>query len=154
VGFRLNLNSETVDECYPTEPLCLAPTDSVAEAVRQMKERRRGAVLVCQDGAVVGIFTERDALKMMVARASFDAPLSKCMISDPVVLRAADSVGRAITMMARGGYRRLPVVDQRGRPTGVVSVKGILHYLVEHFPATIYNLPPKPHQTMQQREGA
>jgi CBS domain-containing protein len=154
VTFRLDLNSETVDQCYPTEPVCLTPADTAAEAVRRMREQHRGAVLVCQGEAVVGIFTERDVLKMMVAQTSFNAPLSQHMTSDPVVLRASDSVGRAITMMARGGYRRLPVVDNRGQPTGIVSVKGILHYLVEHFPATIYNLPPKPHQTLHEREGA
>ncbi len=154
MDFQLNLDSETVDHCHPTEPLCLAPTASVGEALRQMKEHNRGAVLVCQDQIVIGIFTERDALKMMAAGESFDAPLQQFMTPDPVVLRTDDKVGRAIAMMARGGYRRLPIVDERGRPTGMIKVEGILHYLVEHFPASIYNLPPEPHHSTEKREGA
>jgi branched-chain amino acid transport system substrate-binding protein len=48
----------------------------------------------------------------------------------------------------------LPIVDELGRPTGILTVQGIMHYLVEHFPAAIYNLPPVPHHSFQQREGA
>lgn len=154
MNFQLNLNTETVDQCHPAEPLCLAPAASVREALRQMKELNRGAVLVCQDQIVIGIFTERDALKMMAAGASFDVPLQQFMTPDPVVLDARDTVGKAITMMAQGGYRRLPIVDDQGRPTGIVTVEGIMHYLVEHFPAVIYNLPPEPHHAIHEREGA
>lgn len=154
MSFELNLHTETVDECHPVAPLCLAPKDSVAEALAQMNERNRGAVLVCQDERVVGIFTERDVLRLMAAGTSLDAPLQDHMTPDPVVLRAGDKVGRAISLMAKGGYRRLPIIDAAGKPIGIVRVHGILRYLVEHFPAVIYNLPPEPHQTTQQREGA
>lgn len=154
MSFELNLNTETVDHCHPVEPLCLAPTDSVADAMREMKEHKRGAVLVCRDERVVGIFTERDALRMMAAGTNFDRPIQEHMIPDPVVLHASDKVARAISLMAKGGYRRLPIVDDAGKPIGMLRVHGILHYLVEHFPAVIYNLPPEPHQTHQQREGA
>ena len=154
VDFKLNLNAETVDQCHPAEPLCLAPDATVAEALRQMKERNSGAVLICDDQIVIGIFTERDALKMMAAGASFNVPLRGHMTCNPVGLRVRDIVGKAIGMMVQGGYRRLPIVDDQGRPTGIVNVEGIMHYLVEHFPAVIYNLPPEPHQSTQQREGA
>jgi CBS domain-containing protein len=152
--FQLNLDSETLDRCDLVEPLCLTPTDTVGDAFRQMKDHNRGAVLVCDQQVVIGIFTERDALKLMAAGASFDGPLQQSMTANPVVLRARDTVGKAITLMAHGGYRRLPIVDDLGRPTGILTVQGIMHYLVEHFPAAIYNLPPVPHHSFQQREGA
>jgi signal-transduction protein with cAMP-binding, CBS, and nucleotidyltransferase domain len=154
VNYPLNLSTDRVDQCHPDEPLCLAPSDSVGEAMRKMKAHNRGAVLVCHNQFIVGIFTERDSLKMMAAGASFEAPLEQFMTPDPVVLRARDTVGKAISMMAHGGYRRLPIVDESGRPTGIINVQGIMHYLVEHFPAVIYNLPPEPHHSTQQREGA
>ena len=47
--------------------------------------------------------------------------------------------------MEKGGYRNLPVVDDAGRPVGILSVMRIVHYLVEHFPVAVYNLPPNPH---------
>jgi hypothetical protein len=46
------------------------------------------------------------------------------------------------------------VVDEDGRPVGVLSVRRIMHYLAEHFPTTVYNLPPDPSAIPQAREGA
>jgi CBS domain-containing protein len=154
VDFQINLNTETVDECCSSGPLCLAPTDTVAEAMRRMKDRNRGAALVCHNQMVVGIFTERDALAMMAAGANFEVPLERAMTPNPTVLRAGDTVGKAITLMAKGGYRRLPIVDDRGQPTGFVKAESIMRYLAEHFPKVIHTLPPKPHSTTQAREGA
>ena len=56
--------------------------------------------------------------------------------------------------MSRGGYRRLPIVNRDGAPTGVLSVRQILRYLVEHFPTAIYTLPPTPDEATKDREGA
>jgi CBS domain-containing protein len=154
VDFQLNLNSETVEHAFLFEPLCLSPETTVREALRQMSAGSRGASLVCRDGKLVGIFTERDALKMMAQGANFDVPLLEVMTRNPVVLSRLDSVGSAIAKMSRGGYRRLPIVDDDGRPLGLLKIEGILHYLVEHFPAVVYNLPPEPHHTTHSREGA
>ena len=76
MSFHLNLNTETVDHCHPSQPLCVVPSVTVGEALRQMKEHNRGTVLVCQDQAVVGIFTERDALKMMAEGTASICPSS------------------------------------------------------------------------------
>lgn len=151
---RFNLHSETVDQCYPDEPLCLPPDSLVRNALRQMKERNHAAVLVCREQKLIGIFTERDALKMMAGGANFDVPLEQVMTRNPVALRACDTVGRAIATMSGGGYRRLPIVNEHGQPTGIVKVEGILHFLVEHFPGMVYNLPPEPHHATHVREGA
>ena len=59
-----------------------------------------------------------------------------------------------VLCMEEGDYRHLPVVDDYGRPMGVLSVKRIVHYLVEHFPSTIYCLPPDPNVYPRHREGA
>jgi CBS domain-containing protein len=154
VDFQLNLQSEIVEQSFLFEPLCLAPEASVREALGRMSEGNRAAVLVCRDGRLVGIFTERDALKMMARGASFDVPLSDVMTRNPVVLSRRDSVGSAIAKMSQGGYRRLPIVDEAGKPLGLLKIEGILHYLVEHFPSVVYNLPPEPHHSTQDREGA
>lgn len=154
VDFQLNLSSETVEHSYPSEPLCVPPEMSVRQALGKMKEGNQAAVLICQNGVLIGIFTERDALKMMARGANFDVTLSDVMTWQPVSLSRRGSVGAAIAKMSQGGYRRLPIVDEQGRPLGLLKVEGILHYLVEHFPAVIYNLPPEPHHATHAREGA
>ena len=59
----------------------------------------------------------------------------------------------AVVMMAEGAYRHLPIVDQNQKPTGMLAVHGIVHYLVDHFPETVYNLPPDT-KAARAREGA
>jgi CBS domain-containing protein len=154
VDFQLNLSSETVEHSFPSEPLCVPPETTVRSALQKMRQQNEAAVLVCRDRTLVGIFTERDALKMMAKGANFDLPISDVMIRDPVSLPRRGSVAAAIAKMAQGGYRRLPIVNDQGHPQGLLKVENILHYLVEHFPSVIYNLPPEPHHATQSREGA
>jgi predicted transcriptional regulator len=91
----------------------------------------------------------------VVARGlNWDTPLSEVMTADPVCVLAKDSIRSAVRRMEQGGYRHLPVVDETGRPVGVISARRIMHYLAEHFPATVYNLPPDPHSVPQSPEGA
>ena len=151
---QLNLTSETLEHIYASDPLIVPPEASVREVLQQMKASKRGAALVCDGEALQGIFTERDALKLMAAEADLHGPISQVMTAEPVVLGVDDSVGKAIAKMSFGGYRRLPIVDGTGRPQGFVKAANVLHYLVAHFPAVVYNLPPSPHHSTQEREGA
>jgi len=56
--------------------------------------------------------------------------------------------------MTHGGYRRSPIIDSDGVPTGFLKVNCILHFLGDHFSATVYNLPFAPHHSTATREGA
>jgi CBS domain-containing protein len=154
LDFELNLNSETVDCCFSKQALCLASSVRVREALVEMRQRQRSAVLVCRDDVLVGIFTERDALHLMAEGADLSVPLADVMTPNPVTLHVSDTVAQAIAKMAAGGYRRLPVVDDHGRPVGAIRVGDVLHYLVAHFPKVIYNLPPEPHHCLNERDGA
>jgi CBS domain-containing protein len=110
--------------------------------------------MICAGDKLLGIFTERDALRILSSGENLDGPVSKVMVQNPVTLRKADTVGHAIGLMSAGGFRRLPIVDDAGRVRGVLKVSGILHYLVEHFPNVVYTLPPEPHHKTETREGA
>jgi CBS-domain-containing membrane protein len=56
--------------------------------------------------------------------------------------------------METGRYRNVPIVDDDGRILGIVRQVDILKYLAEAFPESLLNLPPRPHQTMKESEGA
>jgi CBS domain-containing protein len=120
-----------------------------------MQASQKGCALVCEDKTVLGIFSERDFMKRVLAAGEdLDAPVSRFMTADPVTTPQSASVGSLIRIMYKGGYRHVPVVDSRSRPVGIVSVKRIVQYLVDHFPSAVYNLPPKPRQVQETREGA
>lgn len=137
-----NLKIDSVSRLRPTPPWQLAPEQTVADAIALMRDKKVGCVLVCSSGRVVGIFTERDLLRRILATGRpLATPLVECMTPSPVVVDPKDSISTAIHRMINGGYRHLPVVHD-GSPLGILSVKRIVHYLVEHFPSTVYNLPP------------
>jgi CBS domain-containing protein len=150
----------------------VAPGDSIEDVVRTMIGCRAGFALVmgsaanasnndgntapgASPGALVGIFTERDFVNRVVA-AGVDPsrPVETVMSPAPKTVRRSASVQSAVELMASGGYRHLPVTGDGGEPLGVLSVKDVVRYLVEYFPAKVYNLPPTPDQAQPAREGA
>ncbi len=154
VDFQLSLESEGVGSAYPDQPLAATADDSVGNVMQLMRAQRTGSALICDGSRLVGIVTERDALKLMASTADFSAPVREIMSSPPVTIASSATVGEAIRQMAEGGYRHLPIVDNDHKPTGVLAAHGIVHYLVDHFPETVYNLPPDPKGKPREREGA
>ena len=80
--------------------------------------------------------------------------IREVMTDGPAFLQAKATVADAIRTMSEGGYRHLPIIDGAGVPQGVLAVRGIVHFLVDHFPETIYNLPPDPGKSFIARDGA
>lgn len=154
--FELHLGTESVVQAYPEPPICIEADLPVRDALELLQSEQRGCCLVCRGGVLVGIFTERDAIRLMAQgkQANLDQPMEQLMTRSPVTIVELESVASAITTMSRRGFRQLPIVDDHGRPMGIVKVAGILRYLVEHFPQYVYNLPPTPHHVTQHREGA
>ncbi len=150
-----NLKVESVLRLHPTPPVCLAPSDTAGEAAAVMRRHAIGCILVtAPDGTVAGIFTERDYLRLVAAGRPLASPLGEVMTRRPVSVTPTEPIASAVAKMEQGTFRHLPVLDGSGRPVGVLSVKRVVHYLVEHFPSTIYCLPPEPNAVPRQREGA
>jgi CBS domain-containing protein len=154
VDLEVSLTTETVAQLGPVPPLCVEPETTVRATLDLLKSKAAGSAMICRDGAPLGIFTERDALRLMAHGSSLDAPIESAMVRDPVTVKLTDSVAAAVRKMAAGGYRRLPVVDEHGKLVGKISVPAIMRLLVEHFPKAVYNLPPQPQPTTTERHGA
>lgn len=143
-----------VGELEPKEVPVLQVEDSVADAVAQMRAHSHGSALVYRGGRLAGIFTERDLLKLVAQSKSLEQPVSAVMTPDPRTVKLEDSLMTVIKLMDEGGYRRLPVVDHSGSPVGIIDVKSVMHFLVEHFPVAVYNQAPRALLNAKSREGA
>ncbi len=90
------------------------------------------------------VFTERDVLFRIVDQGHNPATLalSQVMTSDPERLPAEASVAWVLNKMAIGGFRHVPVVDEKDHPVLLVSVRDVVAFLVEFFPRAVMNLPP------------
>ena len=150
----INLSTDKVGEADFEQPVQVEPGQSVRSVLDRLQSEQSGSALICEAGKLVGIFTERDALKLIASQSDLDQPVENVMIPKPVTLGSDDTLGDAIRLMASRGYRRLPVIDDEQQPLGLLSTSGILQYLVDHFPSVVYTLPPTPHHSTQEREGA
>lgn len=150
-----NLKIESVARLNPTPPRQVESGSTVAQTVDLMRREQVGCLLVVREAKLIGIFTERDLLSRVLAPGkSLDLLIQDVMTPDPVTVEPTDSIRTAVKRMQSGNYRHLPVVDDANRPVGILSAKRIVHYLVEHFPNTIYNQPPDPKQVPDTPEGA
>lgn len=116
------------------------------KVVAEMKTHGRGAVLIEEDGRLVGIFTERDLLNRV---DHGDALWSHLVVRDvmtphPMVIHSDDSLSEALRRLTQGHRRHLPIVDDRGRVLGMLSIRDILSYIAGRFPEEMMNLPPHP----------
>src|SRR5437764_1797061 len=122
-----NLKVESVSRLRPTPPRQIARDRPVSDAVVLMRQHRVGCLLVCQGDRLVGIFTERDLMRRVLAAGrSLAAPVGLFMTPDPVTVGPREPINLALKHMELGGYRHLPVVDSLGQPLGVLSIKRIV----------------------------
>jgi signal-transduction protein with cAMP-binding, CBS, and nucleotidyltransferase domain len=136
--------------------VAVPPGTTIGEAARVMRDHRTGCVLIEEGGKLLGIFTERDILFKLVGTGYDPATVTVdgVMTRNPETLTPEDPIAFAMQQMSVGGFRHLPLVDTSGRPVGILSVKDIVDYLVEHFPREILNIPPEPGKHARRPEGA
>ena len=128
---------------------------TIGEAIAAIQANQGDCVLVCNGDRLVGIVTERDiVLKVMARGVELDALVDGYMTRDPDTLTPESTVVEALQMMERGGYRNIPLKDADGRIEGVLRQQDIVQFVAEAFPQEILNLPPRPHQVMEEPDGA
>jgi CBS domain-containing protein len=117
------------------QEIATAPSSmSVLDAARVMKQKRTGALLVCDKRRLVGVFTERDALFRVTAegRDPDSTLLAEVMTPHPQTIGPDKPLGHALHMMYEGGFRNVPVVEN-GRPIGMVSARDALGPELKEF---------------------
>ena len=150
------LVEEPIARLEPVAPVTVPPSTTIGEAVRTMNEHRIGCLLVVRDDELMGIVTERDVLTKVVGTAvSLDQPVGDIMTADPETLRPEHELVFALNRMSVGGYRHVPLVDDAGKPVGIVSMRNFIDYIVECFPGQVLNVPSDPDNLSgSAREGA
>lgn len=112
-------------------PVTVDPEDSVREAAWRMREHRVGSVVVLDEGAVVGILTDRD-ITMAIATDRFEGPdqrVAELMTPDPTCLTSDQDIEQGLAAMRGRGVRRMPVLNDDGELVGVVSLDDIVMHM-------------------------
>ena len=110
----------------------VAPQDSVLRAIEIMATRQVGALLVMNQGTLLGIISERDYARKVILknRSSHDTPVSDIMTSPAVSVTPDDTVHHCMQLMTEGRFRHLPVV-KAGRVVGMLSIGDLVKAVIQ-----------------------
>lgn len=141
------------------QAVTVGPDVTVARAVQLMIRKNVSAVLVVdkkKPKRLLGIFTERDFMERALSTRGFGKlPVKSVMTKAPEALQAKDSVAYAINKILVSRFRHVPVVDESGVPTGMVSARDVIDFVCELCPEELLNLPSDPRYAVpHDQEGA
>lgn len=119
----------------------IGPDETVYEAVRRMAEKEVGALLVMEEGKLVGILSERDYARQVIlkGRASRDTPVSQIMTRDVVTGRQNDHIEVCMARMTERRIRHLPIVED-GTVVGMISMGDLVKAIIAEQQAIIQQL--------------
>jgi CBS domain-containing protein len=109
------------------------PDETAGSAIRKMLDANVGSIVVCEESVPVGIFTERDVLRLAGTGADFEATkVADAMTRSPLTISADDGILAAAQLMASRKLRHLPVVEG-GNLVGMVSMRDVFGFLAERL---------------------
>lgn len=113
-----------VSDAMTSQVSIARPTDSIRQVAETMAKVDSGVVPVVEDGKVVGLVTDRDIVLRVVAEGrSFDSPISEAMSDGEVLsVKEDDILADATAKMASNQVRRLVVLNDAGKLTGILSL--------------------------------
>lgn len=128
--------SQKGDEIWSVES-----AQTVYNAVRTMAELGVGALMVIDDGQLVGMFSERDYARKVIleGRASRETPVSEVMSSPIVTIHPQATAQEGLALMTQKRFRHLPVVDDNGL-LGLVSIGDLVNAVIDDQQALIAQL--------------
>jgi CBS domain-containing protein len=121
-----------------TPVFACASTDNLATVANLMWEHDIGAVpIVGHDGVLRGIATDRDICMAAytTGRPLTEIVVSEAMASEVRACHATDTLEAAERMMSGWQVRRLPIVDEAGRPIGMLSLNDLALHAASSQPA-------------------
>jgi len=106
------------------------PNITVKDAIRTLQEKHVGSIIITDDNQkCVGIFTERDALRIVAGDVPLDTKIDEVMIKHVATIGEEASLDEARRIIVSHGIRYLPVVNSREELVGLFSVRKLLDEL-------------------------
>jgi CBS domain-containing protein len=119
----------------------IAPDATVYDALQKMAEKDAGALLVIEQGNLVGIFTERDYARKLILKGRFsrDTAVSELMTHEVLYVEPNNTIEDCMVMMTAKRVRHLPVMDE-GKLAGIVTIGDIVKQIIWEQESTIHEL--------------
>jgi CBS domain-containing protein len=119
----------------------ISPETTTIEALRFMAEKKIGALLVLDDGVIVGIISERDFVnRIAVDRACvLDRPVSEYMTEKVIMVTPKHTIQQCMEVMTDRRIRHLPVISD-GQLVGLISIGDVVRSIISEQSSLIQNL--------------
>ena len=124
------------------EVLIARPDATVYDSLALLAEHEVGALLVLDAGQPAGLFSERDYARKVILKglSSRDVLVRDIMASPVISVDATLTVDKALGIMTERRIRHLPVLDEQGEVTGIVSIGDLVKDIIDEQRATIDQL--------------
>ncbi|MBT3305134.1 MAG: CBS domain-containing protein [Alphaproteobacteria bacterium] len=121
--------------------LTIDPDSTVLDGIKAMATNDIGGLVVMEDGAPIGMFTERDYARnvFLKGKASPDTPIREAMATPVIFARPEQTVDECMSVMTRRRVRHLPVLDD-GVLVGLVSIGDLVKNVIDEQKTTIEQL--------------
>jgi len=118
-----------------------SPNASVYQAIEIMADKKIGALPVMQDGALLGVISERDYARKVIlqGRSSKDTRVIEIMTSPVIFISPKHTVGECMRIMSKNRIRHLPVLDN-GRVMGIITIGDLVNWIITEQEKTIQHL--------------
>ena len=118
----------------PDEVVTAQPDDAVEQISDQLESEDVGAIVVTEDEEPVGMVTDRDvALSVGEDGDVASRPVEEIMSEDPATIREDDEAMEISRTIEEANVRRLPIVDENGNLTGIVTFDDLVATIGEQL---------------------
>jgi len=122
--------SAAKDVMKHTNLVTASPKDKIVDVAKAMHNHKVGSVLIVEGNKLVGIFTERDLVRVIAEGKDLNTPVGEVMSRNLVVAKPEDSITIIASKMIEHWVRHIPVIDDKGKPIGIISIRDILRHIV------------------------
>lgn len=125
-GFQLD-RQNVGDLLGRTQIEFCAPDTTIFAAAQLMHDKDVSTLAICVEDRLTGIFTDKDLRSRVVsAGVPLDTPIERVMTHNPRTLSTTSTASEAIALMASGGFRHVPLIDETGALSGILSATDLL----------------------------
>ncbi len=111
----------------------IEPEATVQQAVNRLNEKKIGALIVMDDERLVGVFSERDLVRLVATQgpASLDLTIGEVMTTQVFGVKPSTTVDECMALMSDKGIRHVPVLDGKV-VLGVVSNRDVVYEAISN----------------------